>query len=110
MMRLRMLTIILIIYIFLQFFTIQIVFIVFIIFCLVCTGWLNSVGSQILYNLDQRMPVFNVIPIQNILEDVPVDNTGSQELLHSPAFHGNHRPGSCDVYHMWFVNSSVLGY
>ncbi len=31
------------------------------------TGWLKSIGSQILYELDHTKPVLYVIPIDNIL-------------------------------------------
>ncbi len=32
-----------------------------------CPGWLSSVGSRILYELDHRKPIIYVIPIQNII-------------------------------------------
>ena len=43
-------------------------------------GWLKSVGSQIVYNLDHRKPVLYVIPIENVLpvgklSVVPVGDT-----------------------------------
>jgi hypothetical protein len=39
-------------------------------------GWLKSVGSQILYELDHRKPVLYVIPIQNFLWKLPVVPVG----------------------------------
>ena len=47
-------------------------------------GWLKSIGSQIVYELDHRKPVLYVIPIQNILGKlpvVPVGDTGT--ILHN---------------------------
>ncbi len=41
-------------------------------------GWLKLVGSQMVYKLDHRKPVFYVIPIENILGKllvVPVGDT-----------------------------------
>jgi hypothetical protein len=43
-------------------------------------GWLKSVGSQILYELDHRKPVLCVIPIEHVLGKppvVPVCDTGT---------------------------------
>ena len=48
---------------------------------IVCqAGWILSVGSRILYELDYKKPVLYVIPIQSImgkLPVVPVGDTGT---------------------------------
>ena len=74
-------------------------------------GWLEFVGSQIVYDLDYRKPVLYVIPIQSILEklhEVPVGDTGTI-LYHLrnvfPGAPGDRRLGSGDGCRMWFVNS-----
>jgi hypothetical protein len=36
------------------------------------SGWLESVGSRIVYKLEYRNPVLYVIPIQSILGKLPV--------------------------------------
>ncbi len=43
-------------------------------------GWLESIGSQILYELDHIKPVLYIIPIENILGKLPlapVSDTGT---------------------------------
>ena len=47
-------------------------------------GWLESVGSRVLYELDYKKPILYVVPIQNILGKlslVPVGDTCT--ILHS---------------------------
>ena len=39
-------------------------------------GWLKSVGSQIIYELDHKKPVLYVIPIEHILGKLPVVPVG----------------------------------
>ncbi len=39
-------------------------------------GWLKSVGSQIIYELDHKKPVLYVIPIEHILSKLPVVPVG----------------------------------
>ncbi len=39
-------------------------------------GWLKSVGSQIIYELDHKKPVLHVIPIEHILGKLPVVPVG----------------------------------
>jgi hypothetical protein len=39
-------------------------------------GWLKSIGSQILYELDHRKPVLYVIPAENILGKLPLVPVG----------------------------------
>jgi hypothetical protein len=81
-------------------------------------GWLKSVGSQIVYNLDHRKPVLYVIPIENILpvgklSVVPVGDTGTipRHLRNVfPGSPGDHRPDAGDGCKMWFVNSWALGW
>ena len=46
----------------------------------VLAGWLKSIGSQILYELDHRKPVLYVIPVEHILGKLPlvlVGDTGT---------------------------------
>jgi hypothetical protein len=49
------------------------IFVIIVIIIIICclTGWLKSIGSQIVYDLDCRRPVLYVIPIQNILGNSP---------------------------------------
>ncbi len=52
-------------------------------FLFIVLGWVNSVGSRIVYELDYRKPVLYVLPIPNILVKlpvVPVGDTGT--ILH----------------------------
>ena len=67
-------------------------------FC--CKGWLESVGSRVVYELDYKKPILYVIPIQSILGNpvVPVGDTGDRRL------------GAGDGCKMWFVNSWALGW
>ncbi len=43
-----------------------IAFIAIIVDCFV-VGWLESVGSRVVYELDYKKPILYVVPIQNIL-------------------------------------------
>jgi hypothetical protein len=61
-------------------------------------GWLETVGSRVLYELDYKKPILYVVPIQSILR-----NTFSG----AP---GDRRPGAGDGCRMWFVNSWALGW
>ena len=78
--------------------------------------WLESIGSQIVYELDHRKPVLYVIPIENIvgkLPVVPVGDTGtvSHHLRNLfPGAPGDRKPGSGDGCRMWFVNSWALSW
>jgi hypothetical protein len=83
-------------------------------FC--CTGWLESVGSRVVYELDYKKPVLYVIPIQSILGKlpvVPVGDTGTipYHLRNTfPGAPGDRRMGAGDGCKMWFVNSWALGW
>ena len=80
------------------------------------SGWLESVGSRVLYELDYKNPILYVIPIESILGKlpvVPVGDTGTiQHCLrnHFPNAPGDRRAGSGDGCRMWFVNSWALGW
>jgi hypothetical protein len=80
------------------------------------SGWLESVGSRVLYELDYRRPVLYVIPIQSILGKllvVPVGDTGTiPHHLHDviPGAPGDHRQGAGDGCRIRFVNSWALGW
>ena len=77
---------------------------------------MESIGSQILYELDHRKPVLYVIPIDNIVGKllvVPVGDTGTiphhlRNLF--PGAPGDRKPGSGDGCRMWFVNSWALSW
>ena len=79
-------------------------------------GWLASVGSRVVYELDYKKPILYVIPIQSILGKlslVPVGDTGTiPHSLHNTfeGAPGNRRPGAGDGCRMWFVNSWALGW
>ena len=79
-------------------------------------GWLESVGSRVVYELDYKKPVFYVIPIQSILGKlhvIPVGDTGTVPHRMQNTFSGapgDRRPGAGDGCRMWFVNSWALGW
>ncbi len=83
---------------------------------IISSGWLESVGSQVVYKLDYRKLVLCVIPIQSILGKlavVPVGDTWTiQYHLRNffPGAPGDRRPGAGDGCGMWFVNSWALGW
>ena len=72
------------------------------------SGWLASVGSRVVYELDNKKPILYVVPIQNILGKlslVPVGDTGT--IPHSmrntfAGAPGDRRPGAGDGCRMWF--------
>ena len=84
-------------------------------YCFV-VGWLESVGSRVVYELDYKKPVLYVVPIQSILGKlpvVPVGDTGTiQHRMRNtfPGAPGDRRPGAGDGCRMWFVNSWALGW
>ncbi len=71
------------------------------------TGWLKSIGSQILYEFDHTKPVLYVISIDNILGKLPVvpeGDTGTipYHLLNFfPGAPCDSRPGAGDGCRMW---------
>ena len=73
-------------------------------------GWLKSVGSRVVYELDYKKPILYVIPIQSILGKlpvVPVGDTGTIPHHLRNTFSGapgDRRPGAGDGCRMWFVN------
>ena len=52
-----------------------IAFIAIIVDCFI-VGWLESVGSRVVYELDYKKPILYVVPIQNILDKLPVVPVG----------------------------------
>ncbi len=82
------------------------------------TGWLKSIGSQILYELDHTKPVLYVIPIDNILGKlpvVPVGDTGTIQYHLLNFFLG--APSDCRPVagdgcqcRTWFVNSWAMAW
>jgi hypothetical protein len=81
---------------------------------LVFAGSLNSIGSQILYELDHRKPVLYVIPVEYILGNLHLcGDTGTiQRHLHNlfPGAPGDSRQGAGDGCRMWFVNSWAMAW
>ena len=78
-------------------------------------GWLDSVGSRVVYELDYKKPILYVIPIDIILGKlpvVPVGDTGTipHRLRNRFQGPGDRREGSGDGCSMWFVNSWALGW
>ena len=81
-------------------------------------GWLKSVGSRVVYELDYKKPILYVIPVQSILGKlpvVPVGDTGTiqhhlRNTLPGAPAGGDRRPGAGDGCRMWFVNSWALGW
>ena len=79
-------------------------------------GWLKSVGSQIIYELDHKKPVLYVIPIEHILGKLPVVPVGDTETIPHHLRNvfqgapGDRRPDAGDGCKMWFVNSWALGW
>jgi hypothetical protein len=79
-------------------------------------GWVSSVGSRIVYELDYRKPILYVLPVQNIigkLPVVPVGDTGTIPHHLRNVFSGapgDRKPGSGDGCRMWFINSWALGW
>ena len=79
---------------------------------------MESVGSQMLYELDPKKPILYVLPIENILGKLPVvpaGNTGTipfwlkKEFEASGAFTDRSK-GAGDGCQMWYVNSWALGW
>jgi hypothetical protein len=79
-------------------------------------GWLEFVGSRMVYELDYKKPVLYVVPMQSILGKlpvVPVGDTGTIPHRMRNAFAsapGDRRPSAGNGYLMWFVNSWALGW
>ena len=81
-------------------------------------GWLASVGSRVVYELDYKKPILYVVPIQNILGKlslVPASVWDTGTIPHSlrntfEGAPGDRRPGAGDGCRMWFVNSWALGW
>ena len=79
-------------------------------------GWLESVGARVVYELDYKKPILNVVPIESILGKlpvVPVSDTGTIPHRMRNAFPGapgNRRQGAGDGCRMWFVNLWALGW
>ncbi len=81
-----------------------------------CKGWLESIGSRVVYELEYKKPILYVIPIQSILGKLPVDPVGDTGTI---PYHlcntfsgapGDRRLGAGDGCKMWFVNSWALGW
>ncbi len=87
-------------------------------FCFI--GWLESVGSWVVYELDYKEPILYVIPIRSILGKlpvVPVGDTGTIPYHLHNTFSGapddrrqGAQAGAGDGCKRWFVNSWALGW
>ncbi len=84
------------------------IFEVFDIIDIICSGWLESIGSRILYELYFRKQVHYVIPTQ-IITEYPGETDSCTRRRHGddctpPAqpLSGDHKPGAGDGCHMWF--------
>jgi hypothetical protein len=79
-------------------------------------GWLESVGSRVVYELNYQMPILYVIPIKSILGKLPLVPVGDTAAIpHSVRNNfsgapGDWMPGAGDGCRMWFVNSWALGW
>jgi hypothetical protein len=70
-----------------------------------CTGWLESIGSRVVYELDYRKPVLYVIPIQSILGKlpvVPVGDTGTIPYHLRNTFSGAPGDRRMSANFLWF--------
>jgi hypothetical protein len=80
------------------------------------SGWLESVGSRVLNELDYKKPILYVIPTESILGKlpvIPVGDTGTIPHKIRDLFRGapgDSREGSGDGCRMWIVNSWALGW
>ncbi len=81
------------------------------------SGWLESVGSCVLYELDYKKPILYVIPIESILGKLPVAPVGDTGTIphilrnHFPGAPGDCRPGSGDGCRMCIrCGLSTLGH
>jgi hypothetical protein len=74
-------------------------------------GWLESVGSRVVYELDYKKSILYVVPIHSILGKLPVvpaGDTGTIQHRMRNVFSGapgDSRPGAGDGCRMWFINS-----
>ena len=63
-------------------------------------GWMESVGSRMVYELDYKKPVLYIVPMQSILGKLPVLPVGDTGTIPHrmrnafPGFPGDHRPGA----------------
>ena len=79
-------------------------------------GWLESVGSRVVYELDYKKPVLYVIPIKSSLGKLPVVPVGCTGTIQhhlrnvNPGAPGDRRQGAGDGCRMWFVKAWALGW
>ncbi len=78
-------------------------------------GWLESIESRVVYELDYKKLLY-VVPIESILGKLPVVPVGYPGIIPHrmrnafPGAPGDRRPGAGDGCRMWFVNSWALGW
>ena len=72
-------------------------------------AWLESVGSRILYELDPKMPVLYVVPVESILGKLPVVPVGDFGSVPNgmraqfPNALADRTPGAGDGCPVWYV-------
>ncbi len=82
----------------------------------VLAGWLKSIGSQIVYELNHGKPVFYVIPVEHILGKLPLVTVGDTGTIPHhlrnlfPGAPGDRKPDAGDGCRMWFVNSWAMAW
>jgi hypothetical protein len=85
----------------------------------VLVGWLESVGSRVVYELAYKKPILYVIPIQSILGKLPLVPVGDTSTIRTacatpfralPATGGRVQAMDGIGRRMWFVNSWALGW
>jgi hypothetical protein len=74
---------------------------------LIYLGWLDSIGSRIVCELDHKKPILYVMPVENVLGKLPVVTVGDSGTIphrllnHFSGAPGDRRPGSGDGCRMW---------
>ncbi len=56
-------------------------------------GWLESVGSLVVYELDYKIPILYVVPIQSILGKLPVVPVGDTDTIPCACYEQNKHQG-----------------
>ena len=80
-------------------------------------GWRLSIPKKI-YELDERNPVLNVLPIEHVLGRLPVVPVGDHGTVQVPFRKGNDFPGACadtrkgsgDGSRVWYINSFAMSW
>ena len=81
-------------------------------------GWLNKIGSKVIYELDYKNPVIYVILVESILGKllvVPLGDTETIPRQYAASFpnafsDGTGQAGRGKGCRVWYVNSLALGW